>query len=83
MHCPCAHAKREHRYVKPKFVRLTYELEAQDDTVNLTLIHEFEKRDSKLRAGISGGWPLILASLKSLLETGESLEQSRHWPKGI
>jgi len=27
--------------------------------------------------------PPILASLKSLLETGESLEETRHWPKGF
>ena len=29
------------------------------------------------------GWPHILASLKSLLETGESLEETRRWPEGI
>ena len=28
---------------------------------------------------VSGGWPLILASLKSLLETGEPLEATWHW----
>jgi hypothetical protein len=27
-------------------------------------------------------WPHLLASLKSLLETGESLEETRHGPKG-
>jgi hypothetical protein len=31
---------------------------------------------------VSGGWPKILASLKSLLETGESLLETRTWPKG-
>jgi hypothetical protein len=30
---------------------------------------------------VSGGWPAILASLKSLLETGEALEQTKRWPK--
>ena len=39
--------------------------------------------DSKLLAGVSGGWPMILASLKSLLETGEPLEETRHWPEGL
>jgi hypothetical protein len=29
------------------------------------------------------GWPAILASLKSLLETGAPLEETRRWPKGI
>jgi hypothetical protein len=41
-----------------------------------------EKPGSKLIEAVSSGWPIILASLKSLLETGESLEQTRHWPKG-
>jgi hypothetical protein len=31
----------------------------------------------------SQGWPLILASLKSLIETGEPLEATRHWPEGM
>ena len=62
--------------------RLTYELEQQGDSVKLTLIHEMDKPDSKLIEGVSNGWPHILASLKSLLETGESLVETREWPKG-
>jgi uncharacterized protein YndB with AHSA1/START domain len=65
------------------FSRLTYELEQQGDTVKLTVIHEIDKPESKFIQAVSGGWPLILASLKSLLETGDSLEQTRHWPKGL
>jgi uncharacterized protein YndB with AHSA1/START domain len=64
------------------FSRLTYELEPMGDSVKLTVIHEIDKPDSKLIEGVSNGWPAILASLKSLLETGESLEFTRHWPKG-
>jgi uncharacterized protein YndB with AHSA1/START domain len=63
------------------YSRLTYELEKQGEAVKLTLIHEIDKPDSKLIQGVSGGWPMILASLKSLLETGESLEATRSWPK--
>jgi uncharacterized protein YndB with AHSA1/START domain len=63
------------------YSRLTYELEQQGDSVKLTVIHVMDKRDSKLIEAVSGGWPAILASLKSLLETGESLEQTRHWPE--
>jgi uncharacterized protein YndB with AHSA1/START domain len=63
--------------------RCTYELEAMDDMVKLTVTHEHDLPNSKLIAGVSTGWPMILASLKSLLETGESLEQTRHWPKGM
>jgi uncharacterized protein YndB with AHSA1/START domain len=64
------------------YSRMTYELEQQGDTVKLTLVHEIDKPDSKLIAGVSNGWPAILSSLKSLLETGEPLEVTRRWPKG-
>jgi uncharacterized protein YndB with AHSA1/START domain len=63
--------------------RMSYELEQQDDAVKLTLIHEMERADSKLIAAVSNGWPPILSSLKSLLETGEPLECTRHWPKDL
>src|SRR5580658_1567676 len=64
------------------YSRLTYELEKLGESVKLTIIHEIDKPDSKLIQAVSGGWPHILASLKSLLETGESLEETRRWPKG-
>jgi uncharacterized protein YndB with AHSA1/START domain len=64
--------------------RMTFELEPQADaTVKLTVTHEMDKPGSKLIEGVSQGWPRILASLKSLLETGESLEATRKWPEGI
>jgi len=63
--------------------RLTYELEQQGESVKLTVVHEIDKTDSKFIQAVSNGWPLILSSLKSLLETGESLEESRRWPQGI
>jgi hypothetical protein len=46
------------------------------------IVHEIDKADSKLIEGVAGGWPAILASLKSLLETGEPLEVTRRWPEG-
>jgi uncharacterized protein YndB with AHSA1/START domain len=65
------------------YSRLTYELEKQGESVKFTIIHEIDKPDSKLIQAVSGGWPLILASLKSLLETGEPLEATRRWPEGF
>ena len=65
------------------YSRLTYEIEPMDDMVKLTVRHEMDRPDSKLIEAVSGGWPMILASLKSLLETGESLEQTRRWPEGV
>jgi uncharacterized protein YndB with AHSA1/START domain len=65
------------------YSRMTYELEQKGEMVKLTILHEMDKKDSKLIKGVSGGWPIILASLKSLLETGESLEATRRWPEGM
>ena len=65
------------------FSRLTYELEPQGTSVKLTVIHEIDRPDSKLIGAVSEGWPHILASLKSLLETGESLAETRDWPEGV
>jgi uncharacterized protein YndB with AHSA1/START domain len=64
------------------FTRLTYEIEPTDDDVTkLTLIHELEgaPRLSLLLSGgmesegAGGGWSWVLSSLKTLLETGDSL----------
>ena len=63
--------------------RVTYELEQVGDSVKLTFIQENDTPDSKTIGMASQGWPLILASLKSLLETGEPLEETRRWPEGM
>jgi uncharacterized protein YndB with AHSA1/START domain len=65
------------------FSRATFELEPEDGMVKLTVIHEMDRPGSKLIEGVSSGWPPILSSLKSLLETGESLEATRRWPEGF
>jgi uncharacterized protein YndB with AHSA1/START domain len=61
------------------FSRMTYELEKIGESVKLTVIHEMDKPESKFIQAVSNGWPLILASLKSLLETGTSLAETREW----
>jgi uncharacterized protein YndB with AHSA1/START domain len=63
--------------------RMTYEIEPMGEMVKLTVIHEMDRPGSKFIEAVSNGWPLILSGLKSLLETGESLEASRHFPKGM
>jgi uncharacterized protein YndB with AHSA1/START domain len=65
------------------YSRMTYALEPMGESVKLTVVHEMDKPDSKLIEALSGGWPHILASLKSLLETGEPLVETSRWPKGI
>lgn len=64
------------------YAKLTYELEQVKDLVKLTVIHESDVPGSKLIEAVSNGWPLILASLKSLLETGEALDATREWCHG-
>jgi uncharacterized protein YndB with AHSA1/START domain len=63
--------------------RMTYEIEKKGESVKLTVIHEMEREGSKFIESVSGGWPMILSSLKSLLETGEALVETRQWPKGM
>ena len=63
--------------------RLTYLLESQGDMVKLTVTHEMPRPGTEFIDKVSNGWPVILSSLKSLLETGESLEATRRWPEGV
>jgi len=53
------------------FSRMTYDIEPDGETVKLTVTHESE--GEVFIEKVSGGWPKILSSLKSLLETGEAL----------
>lgn len=47
--------------------------EAGAGTVKLTVVHDGFAPGSPMRRAVSGGWTTILASLKTLLETGEPL----------
>ena len=56
--------------------RVTFELVPFDNEVQLTVIHDEFEEGSKVFGGISGGWPKVLSSLKSLLERGQGLTGS-------
>ncbi|MDZ4759635.1 MAG: SRPBCC family protein [Alphaproteobacteria bacterium] len=60
---------------------LTYDLEPAGSSVKLTLTHETQTPNSKVIGAVSEGWPHLLASLKSLLETGEAIAETATWPK--
>ncbi len=64
------------------FSRVEYDLEPVGTSVKLTLTQTIGVTGSKTLDAMSQGWPQILASLKSLLETGEPLEETRRWPEG-
>jgi uncharacterized protein YndB with AHSA1/START domain len=65
------------------YSRMTYLLEPEGDVVKLTTMYEIDVPDSKFIAQVSNNGPQILASLKSLLETGAPFEATRRWPKGM
>ena len=52
----------------------TFVLEPYGKLVKLTLTHQGFREGSQFFSGISKGWPAILSSLKSILETGKPLE---------
>lgn len=58
------------------FSRCLFELSEDRGVTRLTVTHEIDVEKSKLIEAVSGGWPMILSSLKSLLETGAALGES-------
>ena len=56
-----------------KVSRVTFDIETHGDGVRLTVTHAELEPDSPMLSGISRGWPLVLSSLKTWLETGEPL----------
>ncbi|HZP78329.1 MAG TPA: SRPBCC family protein [Pseudolabrys sp.] len=54
--------------------RVSFDIEPQSaGIVRLTVTHSELEPGSQMERGITWGWPLVLASLKSFLETGEGL----------
>lgn len=58
---------------RAKHSRVTFELEPIEDMVRLTVTHEELGAGSEMLRKVSEGWPRVLSSLKSLLETGKPL----------
>jgi uncharacterized protein YndB with AHSA1/START domain len=53
--------------------KVVFKIERHGKFVKLMLTHEGFAEGSKLLDGVSKGWPAILSSLKSMLETGTAL----------
>ena len=53
--------------------RVTFEIEPVAEMVRLTITHDDLERGSEMEGKIIQGWPRVLSSLKSLLETGQAL----------
>lgn len=56
-----------------KHTRVTFEIEPVGDVVRLTVTHDRLEPGSEMDRGIREGWPKVLSSLKSLLETERAL----------
>jgi uncharacterized protein YndB with AHSA1/START domain len=56
--------------------RVTYELSEQHGAIKLTVIHEDFPPGSKVLEGISNGWPQILSSMKTYLESGVAMRMT-------
>ena len=53
--------------------RLTFEIEKVGDSVCLTVTHDQFQAGSTMAGKVSSGWPRVLSSMKSFLETGKGL----------
>jgi len=53
--------------------RVTFELEKVEDMVHLTVTHDKFTTGSTMAGKVSQGWPKVLSSLKTFLETGKGL----------
>jgi len=56
--------------------RVTFQIEPVDDEVRLDVIHGDFQPGSDMMTRVSGGWPRVLSSLKSFLETGVPLKSA-------
>ena len=60
--------------------RVTYLIESVFGAVRLTVTHDELEPGSPMHKGVTSGWPAILSSLKTLLETGEPMPMTtRRW----
>ena len=56
------------------YSRVTFEIAEYDNMVRLTVNHEDLEAGSGMAKGVSQGWPAVLSSLKSFLETGSGID---------
>jgi len=59
------------------YSRCVMELATEDDLTKLSITHTMDKENSQLVQAVSGGWPRILSSLKTFLETGAAHPDTR------
>jgi uncharacterized protein YndB with AHSA1/START domain/DNA-binding transcriptional ArsR family regulator len=60
--------------------KVTFDLEPDGPVVKLTVVHDDLEPGSLVAQSISGGWPVVIANLKTLLETGDTLPTGEEPP---
>ncbi|QDL94381.1 polyketide cyclase (plasmid) [Paroceanicella profunda] len=66
-------ANESRRQEPDQYSRVTFDIVPEGEMVRLTVTHEDLEPGGGMLAGISRGWPKVLSSLKSLLETGRGM----------
>ena len=56
------------------YSRVSFDLVEYEGMVRLTVTHDELEAGSGMAKGIQQGWPAVLSSLKSLLETGQGID---------
>ena len=56
------------------YSRVTFDVAAYEGMVRLTVTHDELEAGGGMDKGIRQGWPIVLSSLKSLLETGQGID---------
>lgn len=56
------------------YSRVSFDITPYQGMVRLTVSHEELEAGGSMAKGITQGWPIVLSSLKSLLETGEGMD---------
>ena len=56
------------------YSRVTFEIGEYENMAKLTVTHDELKAGSGMENGVRKGWPIVLSSLKSLLETGRAID---------
>lgn len=55
------------------YSRVTFDIVPYDGMAKLTVTHEDLIKGSGMEQGVTKGWPIVLSSLKTFLETGQGL----------
>jgi uncharacterized protein YndB with AHSA1/START domain len=56
------------------YSRVTFEIAEYENMVKLTVTHDELEAGSGMAKGVKEGWPAVLSSLKSFLETGRGID---------